>query len=268
MQRIESIIPADQMAQVDDSTRSQGRSFSLNDMDSSAEDFWNMTLDDLTCHEEDNDCDEDDALTSSLQQLSIRQNEPGRPYRRRSDGMLLPPRATSTSSQHQKKKRGLPRRRVSFGKVQVREHVRVLGDNPSCLAGPSLGLGWKYHDKFTNRGGALPLLAFEKKRTKERKGLAELALSPSTREKIAKRHGYSTKDIAENVKQVQAIQRRRERTRLAVEKESLLQEQELMMMSTASRQRATLQRFLQAQASKNYGGRRVATLGGAAALRV
>lgn len=37
------------------------------------------------------------------------------------------------------------KRVVQFGKVQIRDCERILGDNPACEIGPSLSLGWKYN---------------------------------------------------------------------------------------------------------------------------
>ena len=38
---------------------------------------------------------------------------------------------------------------VSFGKVHVREHARLLGDHPSCPDGLSLGLDWMHGERVT-----------------------------------------------------------------------------------------------------------------------
>jgi hypothetical protein len=55
-------------------------------------------------------------------------NNPTQPHRRRHSARGPP----------------LPRRRVSFGAVEVRIYERVLGDSPCNGGGPLLSLGWCY----------------------------------------------------------------------------------------------------------------------------
>lgn len=33
---------------------------------------------------------------------------------------------------------------VHFGSIEIREYEIILGDNPGCLSGPSLSIGWNY----------------------------------------------------------------------------------------------------------------------------
>ena len=165
---------------------SGGRRASMDDIMNTSDDFWNMTLDDL------------DELTPSLH---------NKLERRRSDGM--PP------MQHRKKK-SMPRRSVSFGKVEVRVCERVLGDNPACHDGPSLSIGWKYETKQQ-----VELDTWEKKRSKERRSHDKLLLSADKREKIAKRSGFSKEEIQKNVETVAKHARRRERTRKEFEKDCM-----------------------------------------------
>lgn len=184
---------------------------SLTELDVTGDDFWNMTLDDL----------EDFSFAPS--QLKPRST------RRGSDGFLA---SLAKQSNHNKNDKGgtttttRPRRKtlpgrirnVSFGKVQVRECERVLGDNPSCSeGGPSLSIGWK-----VNKEKVVELDAWEAKRQKERRSHSKLLLSSEKREKIAKKNGFTKKDIQENVKSLAKWQRRRERTRLEAEKECLV----------------------------------------------
>ena len=42
-----------------------------------------------------------------------------------------------------------PKKTVSFGKVHVREHARMLVDHPSCPDGLSLGLDWMHGERVT-----------------------------------------------------------------------------------------------------------------------
>ena len=204
------------------------RTVSLDDLDSSAHDFWNLTLDDL-----------------DVSQPSVH----SRQMRRRSDGME-PMAATLQGQQKKSRKKALPSRNVSFGKVQVRSHERVLGDNPSCHDGPSLSIGWNY-----GKEKIVQLDDFEKKRSKERRTYQKLQLSAEKREKIAKRNGFSKKEIQENVELMAKYQRRRERTRKEVEKDEMA---ELLSLS----KQKTLARFLQ---ERSRSSRRSST--GASSMR-
>jgi len=109
---------------------------------------------------------------------------------------------------------------VCFDKVQVREFQQILGDNPCEDNGPSLGLGWKYHEKKDT-----DLEKYESKRngndyysimtmglaTSTRKGEAS-SLSPKARTNIALELGYSWLDIERNKRQNEKIQSQRKKT--------------------------------------------------------
>lgn len=192
----------------------RGSSFSANslvDMDASLEDFWNMTLDDL----------------------DLSQSAHARMERRRSDGMS-PIKSVS--------KKQMPRRLVSFGKVEVRVCERVLGDNPACHGqGPSLSIGWNYETKQE-----VAIDAWEKKRIKQRRSSEELVMSAAKREKIAKRSGYTKQEIKQNVELMAKYQRRRERTRKEIEKDAMAK-----LLSQSKQQ--TLAKFLQGKERKSRG---------------
>ncbi|CAB9515330.1 expressed unknown protein [Seminavis robusta] len=104
------------------------------------------------------------------------------------------------------------KRTVSFDKVKVREFNQVLGDNPP-EQGPSIGLGWLYHEKKDK-----DLEAFESKRkgssffVLRRNHSSAGPLTPEKREKLARKLGYSQDEILKNMRAVQRCQQRRKRT--------------------------------------------------------
>ena len=121
------------------------------------------------------------------------------------------------------KKRASPRRNVSFGKVQTREFERVLGINPpSCATGPSLSLGWQYHDKKDKSLQAIELRGAFKKvgrilangssTTSKQEKMESISMSPDKREKLASHWGYDQQAIKQNKKQIAKIIYQRERT--------------------------------------------------------
>jgi hypothetical protein len=161
-------------------------------------------------------------------------------FRRRSDGML---------TRKQISPKGVANRRVTFGQVQIRVCERILGDSipasssSSADCGPSLSLGWA----FTNEK-AVDLNEYETKRSTQRRSSSSssssaLLLSPEKREKIAKKAGFSKKDIEENIKLTSKTQRRRSRTIKEVEKEEMAQ------LIQQSRQKC-LNRFLQVKGDR------------------
>lgn len=42
------------------------------------------------------------------------------------------------------------KKKVSFSKVEIREHVRIIGDHPACSDGLSLSIGWS-HSRLVNK---------------------------------------------------------------------------------------------------------------------
>jgi hypothetical protein len=133
---------------------------------------------------------------------------------------------------------------VSFGQVQVRVHERILGDHIPAAGGPSLSIGWAY-----NVEEAISIDNYEAKRSSQRRwsssssSSSSLLISPEKREKIAKKAGFTKKDIEENIKQVSKVQRRRSRTVKELEKEEMAQ------LIQESRQKC-LNRFLQIQSGR------------------
>jgi hypothetical protein len=97
------------------------------------------------------------------------------------------------------------RKGVRFSTVRVREYERILGDNPSCTSGPSLGIGWRHIQEEL-----LSMNEWESWRETERQP-ARLVLCREEREAILLDLGYTEKDIAAAVRQnVKSKNRRRQ----------------------------------------------------------
>ena len=92
---------------------------------------------------------------------------------------------------------------VSFGQVQVRSYERILDIHPSTSAGPSLGIGWKYQESSPE----------EIQWNKTTKTCEEFCLPRYIREDIVRKQlGYSSKEIAQAVRQNLKIKKQRRQT--------------------------------------------------------
>jgi len=113
-----------------------------------------------------------------------------------------------------------PRRNVSFDKVQVREFQQILGDNPCKDNGPSLGLGWDFHQKKDT-----DLEKFESKRNwnggstvnrmlgqQPRRSRDCLTMSPKAREERLRKLGYSQEEIETNRAWILKINKQRQKS--------------------------------------------------------
>jgi len=108
-----------------------------------------------------------------------------RMYRRCSDsGCLVRHDDVSSSPTHTRQR---PMRRCSFGSVSVREHEQTLGDNPSCLEGAPISLGWKV---IVEKSSTLD--DYEKVRKDQRRRRSELVLSSAERRKLLVMNGSTT----------------------------------------------------------------------------
>lgn len=154
------------------------------------DDMWNLDLDDLLEMPKNNPLRR--SLSSCVDSSTRSTRSVGR-----------------TSSVSSSKRRGLPKRTVSFDKVKIRVFNQALSDNPSCQAGgPSIGLGWDYSEKKD-----MKLDKFETKRIRRRHNSKELeVLSPEKREKIARKLGYTDEQIKKNVRRVERAQKQRRST--------------------------------------------------------
>lgn len=95
---------------------------------------------------------------------------------------------------------------ISFGTVSVRVFDRILGDNPGCGTGPSMGIGWVFvpqDDRSVD--------AYEKMRRKVRDP-SKLLLSREERENVLGNLGYTSREIAINVRELNKIRSQRRQT--------------------------------------------------------
>ena len=69
-------------------------------------------------------------------------------------------------------------KRVSFGKVEIRQHARILGDHPACHDGLALGLDWKHSERTT----VMDIDLYERRRSRE----GRLPSNPPSRKLNAK----------------------------------------------------------------------------------
>eukprot|EP00540_Astrosyne_radiata_P004146 CAMPEP_0116845770 /NCGR_PEP_ID=MMETSP0418-20121206/13463_1 /TAXON_ID=1158023 /ORGANISM="Astrosyne radiata, Strain 13vi08-1A" /LENGTH=503 /DNA_ID=CAMNT_0004476941 /DNA_START=56 /DNA_END=1567 /DNA_ORIENTATION=- len=97
---------------------------------------------------------------------------------------------------------------VTFGRVSIRDYERILSDNPSCMSGPSIGIGWRvlrerhYKDVevYEQRKGRPPVQS------------DRILLNREQRERMLLELGYSQKQIAAAVRLNIAVKNRRKQT--------------------------------------------------------
>lgn len=99
--------------------------------------------------------------------------------------------------------------KVHFGTISIRGYNRILGDNPSCSAGPSLSIGWTFISEVDQ-------MCVDKYETIRRDSRvtqkSDLVLSRAERDTILKDLGYSRAEMAAAVRQNVKIKSQRRRT--------------------------------------------------------
>jgi hypothetical protein len=96
------------------------------------------------------------------------------------------------------------RRRISFGKVQVRTFERILEVHPCTSSGPSLGLGWMYEDEDSPQ--TIDWL-------KPNKGASQLRMCRDERECLVREElGYTSREVALAIRECLKIKNQRRRT--------------------------------------------------------
>mmetsp|Transcript_4086 Transcript_4086/g.6430 ORF Transcript_4086/g.6430 Transcript_4086/m.6430 type:complete len:673 (-) Transcript_4086:101-2119(-) len=104
---------------------------------------------------------------------------------------------SSLNSQRSNRSNPVPeenKKRVRFNAIQIRDYERIVGDNPSCTAGPPLSIGWKYGTTTV-----IDVNSYEQARP-YRKSSVRLILPREEREALLLNWGASFHDIVESVR--------------------------------------------------------------------
>jgi hypothetical protein len=101
---------------------------------------------------------------------------------------------------------------VSFDKmIEIREHPRTLGDNPSVSRGPPLALDW-YDEKLGNTI-VVELDQYEESRSTQRRSKADLVLSNQERESILTEEvGVTARQLVTAMKEATKVKQMRRET--------------------------------------------------------
>jgi hypothetical protein len=104
---------------------------------------------------------------------------------------------------------------VSFSHVHVRHYERIMNDNPASAAGPSIGIGWRFVE-----ADPVCVDAFEKRPRTKAESLEDLQLNKTTRLALVRALGYTDKEIAASVRDLNKCRSNRKQTvdNLGVEK--------------------------------------------------
>ena len=105
--------------------------------------------------------------------------------------------------------RRMPRRRVSFGSVGIREHTLTIGDNPSCRAGAPTSLDWEYDEKDTVHVESYEFTRRPIRKTSSR----ELKMNATLRRRLLLEIGKSEAEISDAAEEAQKIRKQREFTK-------------------------------------------------------
>jgi hypothetical protein len=96
---------------------------------------------------------------------------------------------------------------VSFSHVLVRQYERIMNDNPASVAGPSIGIGWRFVE-----ADPVCVDAFEKRPGTKAESLDDLQLNKATRLALVRALGYTEKEIAANVRDLNRCRSNRKQT--------------------------------------------------------
>ena len=104
------------------------------------------------------------------------------------------------------------KKRVSFGKVSIREYNVIPGDNPSVGMGPPLSLGWKFVD-LNDLDVEDHIYRFRNERSFTRNNMRNLILNAYQRKKILFYDwGFNEEDIDLSTKLAHKVKMQRWRT--------------------------------------------------------
>jgi hypothetical protein len=114
------------------------------------------------------------------------------------------PKTTTVTSQPLPKPTA---RSVTFGHVHVRIHQRCISDHPACTNGPAIGIDWPSR---TLRK-PIDMDEWEMERGRWRRP-SDLVLSRHDREDLLREWGYTDKDIAASVREINRVKAMRRQT--------------------------------------------------------
>ncbi|GFH45554.1 hypothetical protein CTEN210_02028 [Chaetoceros tenuissimus] len=99
------------------------------------------------------------------------------------------------------------RKSVGFDKIHIRQYERSIGDNPSVSSGPAVSLGWKYDPAEQL---AYSLDEYEKHKIPT---LSVPRIPRPVRESLLRKDcGYSSRELAQCVREINAIKAQRRQT--------------------------------------------------------
>jgi hypothetical protein len=96
--------------------------------------------------------------------------------------------------------------RVHFGEILIRYYERIIDDNPSCIDGPPIGIGWQYHAY-----GSYSVNEWEELRGPRRKSQHLVLIRPE-RELMLQNLGYTAQDIAKVIRSTRIARQKRRQT--------------------------------------------------------
>ena len=98
---------------------------------------------------------------------------------------------------------------VTFGNVEIREYMIIVGDNPSVTSGPPIGIGWSYMEE---RNASVPLEAFEQYRDGMRRAFHEMKIPARIRLEMLREWDVSPNEIRRVQKECTLIRKQRFQT--------------------------------------------------------
>lgn len=120
----------------------------------------------------------------------------------------LPPSIKPDENKH--------KRAVSFTHLHIRTYETILGDNPSCSGGPSLGIGWRYDPSHyiatVDEYEAAQALMYGIPGQTYACRPEDLVLHRFEREAILLNTGYTRQDLAESVRSMNKVKNKRRQT--------------------------------------------------------
>lgn len=110
---------------------------------------------------------------------------------------------------------------VSFSKIHIREYEFELGNNPACVDGPPISIGWKYStkDDIELKDVVDNNKIYVKVCDKKPGPNDHFYIKPHDRLEMVKERGYTKKDISKCMVDVRTVQYYRKESKVASEKE-------------------------------------------------